>query len=447
MSNASHDRELVLLGEVDGAVPGDPWSHLRFHYGQLLGEQDFTSEQRTRVLRHRLHLALFHGSGTAFGLEIRSASGGAQIKVCPGLAVDAAGREIFVDKEQCLDVQGLHAKKGFWAKLKEVERPRTAGGDDVARAEVRRAYVVLTYNACLGERIPAISQPCSGEDDAWTFGRLFDRYAIRLVEARPPDPLDLQREWIEAGRRNGPRDEWSTLRDELLAFLMDPSCDADDPHREPHGHHLDKLGRLWQRFQEAPVLLGSVDLAHFGTAEEGKTQVYDIDNSIRPLLPGVQTLGEEVLGQRLIGDDLREPIKVKSIELELVPETANSIVRGTIELTRSPHADTVNTKSVRLYRLEGGGWNDIAIDPPTIVDQTRIVFDTRRDAGPWTGDQPYQIVVVGGSDFPILADHTAPEAGRPAPLAGWWNEPVPDHGRGRDVSHVSTLNIDSGERA
>ena len=58
------------LDDLDPATPGDPFTRLRYHYGQLLVAEDFTTEQRYFLLRSRLHNALLHGVGTAWGIVL-----------------------------------------------------------------------------------------------------------------------------------------------------------------------------------------------------------------------------------------------------------------------------------------------------------------------------------------------------------------------------------------
>lgn len=432
MSNAAADRSFVLRDEIDPAVPGEPWSHLRFHYGQLLGEEDFRSEQSTRWLRHRLHLALFHGTGVAFGLELSARSSESEIGVCPGLAVDALGREIYVDREQCLRIEGLD-KTDFWSQLAEAPRdPEDDAGDDVRPPAARRAYAVLRYAACLGDRVPAVARPCGGEDEAWVYGRLYESFHIELVAEAPPDPHELVRQWLLADSRVE-KDAWQSLRDELQALLGDPHC-ADDQEERGHAENPLPLEARWRRFQEAPVLLGSVDLAPTGVDDDVGLRVAAINSSLRALLPPVQMVAEELLGQRLTGPDRREPVKVRSIELRSEEEPIDGGARtvGEVRFTRPLERLTITARSVVLHRLEDDGWDhmDLDIEPPEADAPEVLRFSVRGNA--WPEDTVYQLVLAGDSKRPILGDNDQP-------LAGWWNEPVPDRGRGRNVSYVGTI--------
>src|SRR5690242_4996935 len=105
----------------DPALPGDPFSRPRCQYGQLLGAEDFTAEQRYHLLRARLRNALLHGSGVVCGLDLSKREShdppAAELRCTPGLAIDAQGREIFVPETICLNVLGLANNRRFWPDL------------------------------------------------------------------------------------------------------------------------------------------------------------------------------------------------------------------------------------------------------------------------------------------------------------------------------------------
>ena len=210
------------LDDLDPATPGDPFVRLRYSYGQLLGAEDFTTEQRYFLLRSRLHNAALHGFGTVWGLKVGFIETETALRLTcdAGLAIDALGREIHVPQKVCLDITGL-ASTRFWADLApppglhtlptdaaglhrpdfpgrtplELERPR-APGDDPRR----RVYVVLRYRACLTELAPAVVQPCSDQDAALAPSRVNDGYRLCL-EAAPPDGAGIDR----ARRACGPQ--------------------------------------------------------------------------------------------------------------------------------------------------------------------------------------------------------------------------------------------------
>ncbi len=429
---------------TDLALPGDPWSHLRYHYGQLLGAEDLTAEQRAFVLRHRLHLALLHGCGTVWGLKVdNQEEDPGRLYVEAGLAVDVVGREIFVNEKQCLDIAGLHATE-FWTTLQtlpneddtatgDIDGDETATGagpvldaDTGSLAEgpdKRRAYVVLCYEACLSQRVPAITPPCGDADDAFAFGRINDRFRIDLVAEPPPDPHDLHRQWLPAEGQTNRLDEWATLRDRLLDHQLNCFIDAPD------------LTRFWNRLEKAPLLLASVDLIHEPgiTAEDDLTIIDALDNRGRALLPAVQLVAEQVLGHRLIGNDSRKPLKLLSLEDNAAD--VDDTVNPTITLTLSEQAaeKTVNKDAIKVYRLENNDeWSGQVTFSLSSTTESVIKLIVS-DIPPWPKGTVYQVHILGAGRKPIVT-------GDGRPLSGWWDEPTPPKGRGRDISIIRTWN-------
>ncbi len=184
MSTPTSAAIFAPLDDLDPATPGDPFTRLRYNYGQLLGAEDFTAEQRYFLLRSRLHNAALHGFGTVWGLKVDKIERDADLALTcePGLAIDPLGREIRVPQKICLDVTGLAATR-FWADL--AAPPGATEGD--AR---RRVYVVLRYRACLSDPAPAIVPPCADQDAALAASRVTDGYRLCL-EAAAPDLTGL----------------------------------------------------------------------------------------------------------------------------------------------------------------------------------------------------------------------------------------------------------------
>lgn len=412
----------------DHAVPGDPWSRLRYHYGQLLGAEDFAAEQRANVLRHRLHLGLLHGCGCAWGLEVTHSEKGdppsTRLEVAPGLAVDALGREIYVDRAQCLDITSLHTTE-FWKKLtvELVEGPHNRP------VEYRRLYVVLHYEVCMSQPVPAIAEPCSGAEEASAFSRLNDRFSIELAAA-PPPLHELQREWLRHREDVENHGGWNTLRDRLLDVLMKHS----GPEPPGNGAAPPELARYWTGHESSGVLLAEIDVVKDENAAEAITRVVgDVRNRVRPLLAPTQLIAEELLGHRLTGGDepplvgdRRRPVKVKRIEVTR-PETGGGMAL-VVELTDEVLETVLKQQSgIRAERIEADKWTTVQVQN-IAVNGNRIEAKLNRN---FADGEIYAIHLNGAGLNPVISAD-----GRP--LAGWWDEPTPENGRGRDVSVVRT---------
>jgi hypothetical protein len=386
----------------DPAVPGDPFTQLRFHYGMLLGAEDFATEQREKVLRRRLHQAMLHGAGTVWGLrlELGPEQDGRrrQVIVRPGLAVDPPGRDLYVDQDQCLDITGL-ARHDLWTRLPAPPYSATR----------KRAWVVLRHETCLAQPVPAITPPCNEPGDATAYSRTLERFRIDLQAEPPADPHALQRDWLAWLQR--PESRGQEPRDLLLEFLMQ----APVP-----------LTRFWRTHEDAPVLLGTVDLESEGTGDATKAYVLAVDNRPRALLPPVQALAELTFGRLMGPAPESNALKVVSWAPEAATGGKGPWLR--IELTRAPHAGSAED-AVKLMELEAGGWKDRTADLGVKIDGTalRLALGTGGGAG-WTVGTLYQVLLAGESLAPLVTDDGQV-------LSGLMGEPSWPR-KGRDVSVV-----------
>ncbi len=394
------------LEGTDPALPGDPFSRPRYMYGQLLGAEDFTAEQRYHLLRARLRNALLHGSGVVCGLDVSSVSTADppvnELRCTPGLAIDALGREIFVPETVCLDITGLAANTTFWPSL---SAPPGAAADSTAR----RCYAVLSYRACLSAQVPAIAPPCSDADNALAYSRVLDSFKLCLEAAAPPDPNPLSRDWLALNAPPG-------LRERLQALMcQSPTQKPADP------------GQLWSVTQDEKVLLAIVDLEPVGTPATN-TAVDAVDTTVRALLPDVQTVAQIATGIRLVGPATAAAFTAVSVAAASgTGADANKIV-VTIATSKDVQAGTVTTELVRLFKLDAGAWTQPAAAAATVSgDQITLVVDED-----WTTATTYQVVLSGGGARPILDMDGNP-------LAGFSDEPAPPAGRGRDAVLIATF--------
>ncbi|WP_137177201.1 hypothetical protein [Roseomonas sp. AR75] len=440
------------LEDADPATPGDPFSRLRYSYGQLLGAEDFAAEQRYHLLRERLLTATLHGHGTVWGLRVTAredaTNNTVQLVCAPGLAVDALGRLIHVEQEVCLDVTGL-ALAPFWSDLAppptppaaeqpEEEEPdeggddttsgeettsgedTTPGGDTISGADsvpggdddeaeptpetrVRRAYVVLSYRACLADEVPAITPPCSTSGEATAYARVLDRWRLCLMAEAPPDPHPLARDWTTfAG--NG------DLRTRLLNFILDPPA---------------QLSRFWSGADEAPLLLATVDLEPVGDPAERTRLVAGPDNAVRALLPDVQTLAAMTTGLRLLGPGGAQPFRLVSV----AARSEGGQVVLDARFTTPPDSTSLSADAIRIFRRDGtGAWVPATFNGWAVPsDGNGLAMITIGED--WTEATTYQLLLRGAGAAPLLDANGQP-------LSGLDGEPPLPAGAGRDVSLV-----------
>ncbi len=454
MTQISSENITHCLEARDPALPGDPWSRLRYQYGQLLGAEDFEQEQTHFVLRRRLHNALLHGFGTAWGLRVhthdnRSKS---QLLINHGLGFDVLGRAIYVNENEqtpCLDVSGLHTTD-FWKILQcaneeesedspcppvgevdencdEPESTDEQASDDIEpvieqgcddkpeddepteeaddECDVKIAYVVISYRAGLSHKVPAITSSCDmSADEALVFSRITDQYFAEIVANPPEYEADLIKQWLDEKEDTDNSNLcWHTLRDRLVDYIL-------------NGKNL-SLEKFWNKNTKAPLLLAKVELTHSGD----QTSVTHIDNNVRPLLPSVQIVGEQLLGQKLNAADKRQPLKLLAIK-----QLEDADYKFELSFSRPLAEQTFNEDTVKLYRLKNNDWVgplEIKIEVDCTIARIEIEGCINSDCA------MLQFYLAGSNQKPIVS-----KAGMP--LDGWWDEPVSGMGRGRDISFI-----------
>jgi hypothetical protein len=399
MNDITDAATFAPLEGSDPALPGDPFSRPRYAYGQLLGAEDFTAEQRYHLLRARMRNALLHGSGVVCGLDIQGVTSTdpprTELRCGAGLAIDPLGREIYVPETICLDITGLANNKDFWPDL------QPPPGD---QGPTRRCYAVLSYRACLAAQTPAIAPPCSDADNALAYSRVLDSYRLCLEAAPPPDPHPLSRDWLNLKTP-------AAIRTRLQALSLIPA----DP------------GQLWAVEQDAKVLLAVLDLTPVGAPATDMT-VKAVDTTVRALLPDVQTVAQIATGVRMVGPAAAAPFAVSGVTVAKGAGADAGKLLLTVALTADAAAGTVTDDSARVFVVNAGQWETRAVskrDTPA----GQIVLTVN---GPWTSETTYQLVLSGGGAQPILDT-----AGRP--LCGDACDGAPAPGHGRDYCLTTTF--------
>src|SRR6185503_7811784 len=91
----------------DGArtlTPISPYLGIHYHFGMLLGVDDFETEQAYHRGKMQLHNAWLHRQGVVWGFGVGVDNEHGEIRVKPGLALDSAGHELHLDADYCINV-------------------------------------------------------------------------------------------------------------------------------------------------------------------------------------------------------------------------------------------------------------------------------------------------------------------------------------------------------
>lgn len=182
-------------GTASVLLPASPFYAPRYHFGMLLGVDDFESEQAYHRGKGRLHNAWLHGEGVVwgFGVDLPEVEGRpgvprGEIRVRPGFALDAAGRELHLDCDACLSIAAWYAAH---KDDPEVVAAVRTDADGTVRFD---AHVVARFRACPARPVPSISEPCNGSGGDVAYSRTQETAELLLLPgAAPPRALPYHR--------------------------------------------------------------------------------------------------------------------------------------------------------------------------------------------------------------------------------------------------------------
>jgi hypothetical protein len=201
----------------DDLLPDDPFTCLNYHFGMLLGVDDFETEQAYHRGKTRLHQAWLHGPGVVWGLQVALDKQRSEVRVEPGLALDGAGRELRLDTPACLD-------PAAWFEAHEADVTLYADADVPTGAKLAfDAHVVARFASCLTRAVPALAEPCEGARVETAYSRVWETIDLKLVPGLGPPPIErYPRVRVLLGLRepetgNAADAEAAAAREEVLA--------------------------------------------------------------------------------------------------------------------------------------------------------------------------------------------------------------------------------------
>ena len=159
-------------------LPLSPFNALHYHFGMLLGVDDFETEQAYHRAKMRLHNAWLHREGVVWGFGVTVDDVRGEIRVQPGLALDAAGHELHLDAEYCINV-------GAWFDKRRKEDP-----DFPLNPDNFDAHVLIRFKACLSRQVPALMEPCANGGSGTAYSRVNEVLDILLLPNRAPQRVN-----------------------------------------------------------------------------------------------------------------------------------------------------------------------------------------------------------------------------------------------------------------
>ncbi|HIV69424.1 MAG TPA: hypothetical protein H9903_00690 [Candidatus Aquabacterium excrementipullorum] len=161
----------------DATLPDNPACTLNVHFGMMLGVDELRTEQGFHIGRSRRHQRLLHGVGVVAGYPLAFDDETFDLRVGPGFAVDALGRDLALDVDQCVNLVQ------WWLKHQSDE-----AFDDLASLEDATIDldVRVCYSTCLSSPVPAIAEPCAGNASDIAYSRVCETVTLLLRRHVPP---------------------------------------------------------------------------------------------------------------------------------------------------------------------------------------------------------------------------------------------------------------------
>ena len=168
-----------ITSDVGGSelLPLSPFTALRYHFGMLMGVADFETEQGYHRAKMRIHNAWLHRAGVIWGFGVSVDADHGEIRVTPGLALDAAGHELHLEADACINVNAWIDDK----KEKDANFDLKKEGFDV--------HVAIRFKPCLTRQVPALLEPCENASTGTAYSRVFETIEILLLPHSAPVPV------------------------------------------------------------------------------------------------------------------------------------------------------------------------------------------------------------------------------------------------------------------
>lgn len=401
-------------------MASDPFTSVHYHYGMLLGVDDFETEQGYHRGKMRLHNGWAHGAGVLWGLGVEVDEDRAEIRVLPGVALDWPGHELHLAAPACVSVPA-------WAEA------NLAGSDGTLPAELTfTARVEARFATCESRPVPSLAATCEGAGSATECSRTIEQIGLRLVQ--------------DAGDRDPVR--YRLLR--ILYGLLEPDAGKDDEHRAaklraivlatPAGsaaratavldafHQLaaldtaalapptptdDEAETIEPAVDGTPVLLANVSNLKLTRGASGwKLSGGTVDLSVRPSLVATETIQELTAAALLCCDGVSEatpvlpgrpgrPLRPGKDPIEAV---ANDGTKLTLRSSEPLDRRTVQPAAFRVTALGAKGWEEIPVEKASYRKGTRtIALQLASAPAP-----PWRVQMAGTGLTPVLTEHLTP---------------------------------------
>jgi hypothetical protein len=186
---------------------------IRYYPRQLMTADDMHQEQAYFMEKLRRHNRFIHGWGIVCGLTVKADTRDKKkpwsIIICPGYALDAYGNEIYVGKNEPLDLETC---------LSENDECRPCDQSLSARADVaaKELYVVIKYAEFKTRPQRTFPAGCGCDETVCEYSRVKDSYKITCLPSLPQSHLQTVLDKEKSDRDSHtwpstPQDSWIVL--------------------------------------------------------------------------------------------------------------------------------------------------------------------------------------------------------------------------------------------
>lgn len=401
------------------SLPDSPQCAPNYHFGMLLGVEDFRAEQGFHVGRLRRHQRALHGAGVVAGFPVAYDAATSELRVGPGHGIDILGRDLVLDDPRCVNLVL------WWDK-----HHKDDAFDDVEAGVTKFDLdVVACYANCLDRPVPAIAEPCAGDAADIAYARICETIDLGLVrhkeeeEPSAPAPRDyhLLRVWLgldeparDAEGKLLAEDQW--LSDAIAAWQATP---ADQQAAARQALRRELLARavaatspLAPEIEEDEsatcLILARLRGLRF-TADPDKKWTAQLD----ALELGVRTA---LLPSHLLQDLLlAEPPAVPTAAGPLLPQDGASLAGSTVTLVFNQKlaGASVTGDAFAVSEFDPAqGWKPFTLGAPAYdeSDPTKPTVTLQLDRAP--SGARLRIRVIGSGNAPLLGSTLIP-AGAP----------------------------------
>jgi hypothetical protein len=405
--------ELAGQGQEGGLLPVSPFTALQYHFGMLLGVDDLDTAQAYARGKMRLHNAWLHREGVVWGLNV-SFNARNELVVSRGLALDAAGHELHLDHEACLDL-------GQWF-ARHKDDPEFTFADDGSGKRFS-VHLVAKFRACLTRPVPAIVEPCAGVENDTAYSRVFETIEL-LLRPGLSTPKDRGYHRLRVLFRIEPDSaeyaDVQTARDAILARPADQQPAAylealrrfaalDEIDLTPQGATATEPASI---FPEDPTEIVLADIADIlvTPANAGDwmlaTPAPTPDVAVRPSLIATATIQELLCGPLMAAATAPPATGPAITEAALEDETITLTVSRPI----APASLTPDAFSITSFDT-ASGWSTTDIDSVAAeADGTITVKLTGAPAGALV-----RLIARGTGPAPLVAEDNYVPLGAPGP--------------------------------